>query len=108
MVDASGKISDGITSGSTWYTGSPDACITVDTKGPPSNDPPTDPFKGKYVLVQFGGEEDFPEEEAEEMRQIMKTWKNGQPVPKMPIFVPGALDIIGPSLVSFLEIFQDF
>ena len=99
VIDASGKVADGITSGSSWFTGSPDACITVDTKGPPSND--TIPFKGKYVIVNFGEEDDFPEEDAEEMRQMMTRWKNGQPLPRMPIFLPGPyLGIAGPSLVS--------
>ena len=43
VIDASGKLADGMLSGYFWFTGSPDACITVDTKGPPSND--TAPFK---------------------------------------------------------------
>ena len=43
MIDASGKLADGMLSGYFWFTGSPDACVTVDTKGPPSND--TAPFK---------------------------------------------------------------
>ena len=102
VIDASGKLSDGITSGGLWFTGSPDACIKVDTKGPPSND--TESFKGKYAMVAFGGPEDFPEEEAEEIRQMMtQKWKNGQALPRMPIFLPGPyLGIAGPSLVSIL------
>ena len=95
VIDASGKLADGITSGGLWFTGSPDACIKVDTKGPPSND--TESFKGKYAMVAFGGPEDFPEEEAEEIRQ---KWKNGQALPRMPIFLPGLFGIVGPSLVS--------
>ena len=98
VIDASGKLADGITSGGLWFTGSPDACIKVDTKGPPSND--TESFKGQYVMVAFGGPEDFPEEEAEEIKQMLsKTWKNGQALPRMPIFLPGPyLGIAGPSL----------
>ena len=102
VIDASGKLADGITTGGLWFTGSPDACIKVDTKGPPSND--TESFKGKYAMVAFGGPEDFPEEEAEEIRQMMsQKWKNGQALPRMPIFLPGPyLGIAGPSLVSIL------
>ena len=116
MIDASGKLADGMLSGYFWFTGSPDACVTVDTKGPPSND--TAPFKyhipniilawkfnnkiycrGKYVLVQFGGENDFPEEEEDENTEIKSNnWKHNT---RMPIFLPGPyLGIAGGSLVS--------
>ena len=52
------------------------------------------------MLVQFGGENDFPEEEIDNFEETIfpQKWKNNA---RMPIFLPGPyLGFAGGSLVS--------
>ena len=87
MLDASGKLNDGMLQLNTMFLGSSKECIEIDVHRPGNN---LDSFKGKYIIVGIAGSKSSKER-----------------MERMPIFIDGQFLQLGASVFvkySFLKL----